>query len=683
MDAAALLEGLNDAQRQAVTSEAAPLVILAGAGSGKTRVLTRRIAYRCATDDADPRHVVALTFTRKAAGELGSRLRRLGVRDSIVAGTFHAVAYAQLRRSWADRRITPPTLLERKASLLARLLGRGSGVKAVDVAGEIEWAKARTVSPADYAREAAAARRRPPIDLHALAQLYERYEHEKRNRRMVDFDDLLALCVRLIESDPEVAAAQRWLFRHVFVDEFQDVNPLQFRLLEAWRGDRRDLCVVGDPNQAIYSWNGADPTLLSSLANRIPGTETITLDRNYRSTPQIIATANRVLDGGTPTLRLRATRPEGPIPQIAVHDTDVDEARAIARAIARHRSPTNPWSHHAVLARTNAQAVLLAESLRAAGAPVRVRGQTQFLQHPEIREALRSMQRARGDLRAALRELEARVDADPEVANHDDDSAVDDGSSPALSDADLARLRNLEELLRLANEYMSEDPSSSAAGFEAWLNATVGSDDVSSGGDAVDVATFHAAKGLEWPVVHLAGLETGLVPIGRAQMSEELAEERRLFYVAVTRAERDLILHWAEHRTFGNRQARRRPSPFVEEIEPVLDALRRGAEPADIAEYLPAVRETVRAARGTKGGTRTAASLTAADQALFEELRRWRSKQAKAAAVPAFVIFDDKTLTEVASRRPSDRAALLRVPGIGPVKLERYGADLLAVLAQY
>jgi DNA helicase-2/ATP-dependent DNA helicase PcrA len=293
------------------------------------------------------------------------------------------------------------------------------------------------------------------------------------------------------------------------------------------------------------------------------------------------------------------------------------------------------------------------------------------------------MQRARGDLRAALRELEARVDADPEVANHDDDSAVDDGSSPALSDADLARLRNLEELLRLANEYMSEDPSSSAAGFEAWLNATVGSDDGSSGGDAVDVATFHAAKGLEWPVVHLAGLETGLVPIGRAQMSEELAEERRLFYVAVTRAERDLILHWAEHRTFGNRQARRRPSPFVEEIEPVLDALRRGAEPADIAEYLPAVRETVRAARGTKGGTRAAASLTAADQALFEELRRWRSKQAKAAAVPAFVIFDDKTLTEVASRRPSDRAALLRVPGIGPVKLERYGADLLAVLAQY
>jgi len=687
MEAAALLEGLNEAQREAVTSEAAPLVILAGAGSGKTRVLTRRIAYRCTTESADPRHVVALTFTRKAAGELGNRLRSLGLRDSIVAGTFHAVAYAQLRRSWADRRITPPTLLERKAPFLARLRGRGSGVKAVDVAGEIEWAKARTVTPADYAREALAARRRPPLDLHAFALLYERYELEKRNRRMVDFDDLLSLCARTIENDPEFAAAQRWLFRHVFVDEFQDVNPLQFRLLEAWRGGRADLCVVGDPNQAIYSWNGADPTLISTLARRIPGTETVTLDRNYRSTPQIIATANRVLDAGaTRTLRLRATRPEGPIPVLDSHDTDTDEARAIARTIVRRRAATTPWSHYAVLARTNAQAVLLAESLRAAGAPVRVRGQTPFLQLPEVREALRSLQRSRGNLRDALRELEARVDVDPEL-DPDGDAAEGDerrADGPALSDADLARLRNLEELLRLANEYIAEDPAPSPGGFDAWLNATVGTDDVGGGGsDAVDVATFHAAKGLEWPVVHLAGLESGLVPIGHAQMPEELAEERRLFYVAVTRAERELFLHWAEQRTFGNRQARRRPSPFLEEIEPVLDALRRGAEPADIAEHLPAVRETVRAARGSKAGARPKSSLAPDDQALFEELRRWRSQQAKAAAVPAFVIFDDKTLTEVASRRPSDRDALLRVPGIGPVKLERYGDDLLAVVASH
>jgi DNA helicase-2/ATP-dependent DNA helicase PcrA len=690
MDPAPLLEGLNEAQREAVISEAAPLVILAGAGSGKTRVLTRRVAYRCAVETADPRHVVALTFTRKAAGELNHRLRSLGLRDRIAAGTFHAVAYAQLRRSWSDRRVQPPDLLERKGQILARLLGRGSGVKAVDVAGEIEWAKARMIAPADYPREATAARRRPPVDLRMLADLYDRYEQEKRNKRLVDFDDLLRLCAHGIETDAEFAAAQRWQFRHLFVDEFQDVNPLQFRLLEAWRGDRLDLCVVGDPNQAIYAWNGADPTLINKLAERIPGTQTVTLESNYRSSPQVIATANRVLEcGAASPLRLRATRSEGLVPEVRAHASDTQEAQAIARAIARAHSRDTPWSHHAVLTRTNAQAVLLAESFRAIGAPVRVRGQTAFLQLPEIREALGAMRRSRAGFREALVDLEVRVPQQldiEEVGDVEDDTDDDDvnvlfSSTPMLSDAELSRIRNLEELVRLANEYMGEDRSPSSGAFETWLNATVGTDDAGGGGgDAVDIATFHAAKGLEWPVVHLAGLESGLVPIGHAQTNEAAAEERRLFYVAVTRAERELWLHYAGERTFGTRVARRRPSPYLEEIEPVLDAMRRGAEPADAALHLPLVRETVQTAAKPRTG-RAASTLEPGDQMLFEELRRWRSRQAKAASVPAFVIFDDKTLTEVASRRPSDKAALLAVPGIGPVKLERYGDDLLAVVA--
>ncbi|MEY2460838.1 MAG: ATP-dependent helicase UvrD/PcrA [Acidimicrobiaceae bacterium] len=686
MDSAALLDGLNEAQRQAVTSEAAPLVILAGAGSGKTRVLTRRIAYRCVTEVADPRHVIALTFTRKAAGELRNRLRNLGLRDHIVAGTFHAVAYAQLRRSWADRRVQAPALLERKGQILGRLIGRGSGVKPVDVAGEIEWAKARMVSPADYPREATAARRRPPVAPDAMADLYDRYEREKRNKRLVDFDDLLRLCAHGIETDAEFASTQRWQFRHLFVDEFQDVNPLQFRLLEAWRGDRLDLCIVGDPNQAIYAWNGADPTLINKLADRIPGTETVTLQSNYRSSPQIVATANRVLEcGAVTTLRLRATRPEALVPEVLVHATDTEEARAIAKAIARGHGRDTPWSHHAVLVRTNAQAVLLAESLRAAGAPVRVRGQTPFLQVPEVREALGAMRRSRAGLRDALDDLEVRV-RDPLERTDADDTDFDDtldlgiDTQPLLSDAELARIANLEELLRLANEYLADDRSPSAEGFEAWLNATVGTDEGGSGGDAVDIATFHAAKGLEWPIVHLAGLESGLVPIFQAQTNEAAAEERRLFYVAITRAERELWLHRAEERTFGTRSSRRKPSPYLEEIEPVLDAMRRGAAPADAALHLPMVREAVRAATKPRIG-REKATLEPGDQRLFEELRRWRSQQAKAASVPAFVIFDDKTLTEVAARRPTDRAGLLAVPGIGPVKLERYGDDLLAVVA--
>jgi DNA helicase-2/ATP-dependent DNA helicase PcrA len=686
MDSGALLEGLNEAQREAVTSEASPLVILAGAGSGKTRVLTRRIAYRCVTEAADPRHVVALTFTRKAAGELGNRLRTLGLRDHIVAGTFHAVAYAQLRRSWADRRVQAPALLERKGQILGRLLGRGSGVKAGDVAGEIEWAKARMILPADYPREAAAARRRTPLPPPALADLYDRYEQEKRNKRLVDFDDLLRLCAHGIETDTEFASSQRWQFRHLFVDEFQDVNPLQFRLLEAWRGERLDLCIVGDPNQAIYAWNGADPSLITKLADRIPGTETVTLESNYRSSPQIVATANRVLECGAVTkLRLRATRSEGLVPEVRVHATETHEAQAIAKAISRGHGRDTPWSHHAVLVRTNAQAVLLAEALRAVGAPVRVRGQTPFLRLPEIHEALGAMRRSPAGLRDALIDLEVRVPRQFAIDDADDD-ADDDvpdvglDAQPLLSDAELARIGNLEELLRLANEYLSEDRSPSAEGFETWLNATVGTDDGGSGGDAVDIATFHAAKGLEWPIVHLAGLESGLVPIFQAQTSEAAAEERRLFYVAITRAERELWLHWAEERTFGIRKARRKPSPYLDEIEPVLDAMRRGAAPADAALHLPVVRETARAAAKPRLG-RSASTLEPGDQVLFEELRRWRSQQAKAASVPAFVIFDDKTLTEVASRRPTDRAGLLAVPGIGPVKLERYGDDLLAVVA--
>jgi DNA helicase-2/ATP-dependent DNA helicase PcrA len=299
------------------------------------------------------------------------------------------------------------------------------------------------------------------------------------------------------------------------------------------------------------------------------------------------------------------------------------------------------------------------------------------------------MQRSRAGLRDALIDLEVRVppkfdlgDADDEDENEDVDGLFDlqIESQSLLSDAELARVGNLEELLRLANEYLTEDRAPSAEGFQTWLNATIGTDDSGSGGDAVDIATFHAAKGLEWPVVHLAGLESGLVPIFQAQTAEAAAEERRLFYVAITRAERELWLHHAEERTFGIRKARRKPSPYLDEIEPVLDAMRRGAAPADAALHLPIVRETARAAAKPRVG-RAKSTLEPGDQMLFEELRRWRSQQAKAASVPAFVIFDDKTLTEVAARRPTDRAALLAVPGIGPVKLERYGDDLLAVVA--
>src|SRR4051794_6554662 len=680
MDARALLDGLNDAQREAVTTEAAPLCILAGAGTGKTRVLTRRIAYRCATGSADPRHVLALTFTRKAAGELGTRLRDLGLRDRLAAGTFHALAFAQLRSHWADTRQTAPELLERKLPVLARAV-RGmsfKGFQLVDVIGEIEWAKARLVSPARYPEEAARAGRRGPLAPDQIAQIYERYEAEKRSQRKIDFDDLLWQCTAAIERDADFGAAQRWQFRHLFVDEFQDVNPLQLRLLAAWRGDRADLCVVGDPNQAIYTWNGADPRYLGEFDRWFPGGSTVPLSTNYRSSPQVLATANRLLDcGGLKGVRLAATRPDGPVPSVDSYADARTEARAIARAVLDRHGPGSAWSHQAVLVRTNAQTLLVAEACKQVNVPVRLRGQTPYLELPEVKDALRALQRRRGPLAEGLAALEMALHPEAElgdVAEGEDD----------LSDAELARLRNLEELLRLSGEYTAEDRAPTAAGFVAWLAATVGAEDRDDRSDAVDVMTFHAAKGLEWPIVHVAGVEKGLVPITHAKTGEALDEERRLLYVALTRAERELRISWAQERTFGTRTANRRPSPYLDDLQPLLDALEAGVAPADAGARLPEVRQAVRAARGSRSGPTGRDSLTAeADIAVFEDLKRWRAGRAKAANVPAYVVFDDKTLAALASSRPADPPALLDVPGIGPVKAERFGAEVLEIVGRH
>ncbi|MGH9005517.1 MAG: ATP-dependent helicase, partial [Acidimicrobiia bacterium] len=295
-----LLEGLDERQRQAVVTPVSPLCILAGAGSGKTRVLTRRIAYQATTGHIDAGHTLALTFTRKAAGELSERLaalglRRAGVRSgpatAVTTGTFHAVALAQLRRRWADRDEPDPAILERKVRLLVPFLppGPSVGTEAAEVAGEIEWAKARLVAPGDYEAAVVAAGRPTPRPAAEVAGLYDRYEEEKRRRGVVDFDDLIWQLAEALETDPAFAAATRWRFRHFFVDEFQDVNPAQFRLLRAWLGDRSDLCVVGDQDQAIYGFTGADASYLVGFAKQFTGAAVVRLEANFRSTPQVLA----------------------------------------------------------------------------------------------------------------------------------------------------------------------------------------------------------------------------------------------------------------------------------------------------------------------------------------------------------------------------------------------------------
>ena len=660
-----LVADLNPAQHEAVTTDAGPLCILAGAGSGKTRVLTRRIAHRVHTGTADAPHVLALTFTRKAAGELQARLRSLDVRDSLVAGTFHAVAYAQLRRRWADRGERAPALLDRKVRVLAEIVGKpdvGSPTfQLADVAAEIEWAKARLVPASQYVVEAERTGRTPPVAPVLIASWYEQYEARKRRKGLVDFDDLLGLCARALETDDEFAASQRWRFRHLFVDEFQDVNPVQFRLLKGWLGDRTDLCVVGDANQAIYSWNGADPRLLTNFGRLFPTSVTIRLDDNYRSTPQVLTVADAVLAGGRgpASPALRPHRPDGPLPTVRSYPTEAAEAHGIAAGIRRHHGPSRPWSRAAVLVRTNAQAVELEKAFRAAQIPFRVRGGGGLLRQPEVKAALADLAAspARVPFSARVSELELAVRAE---------------AGPGSDD----RRANLEALVRLAREYELLDTGASLPGFSAWLAATVQGDEPEEGGDAVDVVTFHRAKGLEWPVVFVAGVERGLVPIGRAETPEAEGEERRLLYVALTRAHEELHVSWAERRTFGDRAVARQPSPWLSTIEAAVRSLAAEGPGGDWRRHLDGERTKLRSLDGGAGGPRP-------DPEVLAALRSWRARAAKAAAVPPFVIFHDTTLAALAERRPGNREELLQVPGLGPVKADRYAHDLLALVAEH
>jgi DNA helicase II / ATP-dependent DNA helicase PcrA len=652
-----MLTGLDDAQREAVLHPAPPLRIIAGAGAGKTRVLTRRIAYQSAADAIDPRRVLALTFTRKAAGELNARLRSLGLRDAVAAGTFHGIAYAQLRRYWADNNRAAPGLLERKASLVARVLPRGLGETAVlDVISEIEWAKARVVSADEYESAALAADRRPPAPLALMAEAYRRYEQEKKARRVVDFDDLLSLCRRALETDTEFGSAQRWRFRHLFVDEFQDVNPSQFTLLKAWLASSADLCVVGDPRQAIYSWNGADATYINDFDQHFPGAATVELRNNYRSTPQVMSIAQAVLRGASTLAATVATKANGPLPRIRMYDSDSDEARGIARAVRDAHEPGKRWGDQAVLVRTNAQIPIIEEGLRRAKIPFRTRGGG-LLRLPEARSIIRGLERSSQPLAASITDL----------------SAVDDDDPAVEEDAPDTRRAIVDTIVRLANEYLSIDPSATGSAFSTWLQTTTGGDDVDDKSDAVDLATFHAAKGLEWSIVHIAGLEQGLVPISYARTPDAQAEEQRLFYVALTRAEHTVQCSWAQERQFGARSSSRSRSPYLELVEDALDRLTNTVRPVDQRLQAAAQRQRLGVPKGAK---------TAATDPLVIALKSWRSATSRAANVPAYVVFSDATLDAIASSKPKTRVALGRVPGIGPIKLDRYADALLRIVSE-
>jgi DNA helicase-2/ATP-dependent DNA helicase PcrA len=581
-----LLDDLDPHQRAAVTELHAPLAILAPAGSGKTRVLTRRIAFRVREELADARHVLAVTFTRRAAGELVDRLDALGVDAALTAGTFHALALAQLRRRATDERRELPQVLDRKARVLGPLIG-AKGPKGTlsisDVATEIEWAKARMIPPDRYAAAARAAERRLPRSPAELADLYARYEAEKRKRRWLDFDDLLGWCAEAIERDPDFAAAQRWRFRHLFVDEFQDATPLQVRLLRAWLGDRTDLCVVGDGAQAIYAFAGADASPLVDFARHFPGGRTVALTYNYRSTDAIVAISEAALGPASGVERdaPRAVRPADRPASIRAYADDAEEADAIADACWHEFTNGVPWHRMAVLFRTNAQSSLFEAALTRRGVPFRLTGAQRFAARPAVRVLLDRLRAAdklapRRPFSEHLSDLAADVDVDESP-----DATVDQSSSPSAnavaprpkgSNADDELRTHRDALLRFGRDYLAlENGPGSVAGFISWLDLATRGDSGDQRG--VDLVTFHRAKGLEWQVVFVTGLERGLVPISWATTPVARAEERRLLHVALGRAEDWVQCSWVRERTAYGRRVTRTPTPWLAELERAAGAM--------------------------------------------------------------------------------------------------------------
>ena len=675
-----LLDDLDAEQREAVTTPTVPLAIHAPAGSGKTRVLTRRIAWRAREGLHDPAHVLAVTFTRKAAGELKDRLRRLGVDTTLTAGTIHSIALAQLRRRALDQGRTPPDVIERKVRLLIPIVG-GRGAEATlaatEVAGEIEWAKTQLLRPEAYAVAAEAAGRDPSRPFAAVAEAYERYEQAKRKRRLADFEDLVWWCADALERDREFATAQRWRFRHLFVDEFQDTSPAQLRLIRAWLGDRPDLCVVGDPDQSIYAFAGAESGFLSRFGRTFPGGQVIHLLTNYRCSPEIVAAADALLaDGGGRRPVVRAASDSGPVPVITEYDDEEAEARGVARLLRDAHTAGTPWSDMAVLYRTNAQSAAFEEAFAKGDVPHRVRGAGRFLARPEVKVVLADLRRAA--TRSPDSPFGALLDTlVGEAVNEERREYVDatsDAESRRAAAASEERRRYVDAIVRLGHEYLDADDAHAAVdGFLAYLTATL-RDDTPAREDAVELLTFHRAKGLEFSTVFVTGLERGLVPIAHADTPAEKAEERRLLYVGLTRAGRALHLSRARTRTVGARVANRAPSPWLA----VIQASWTGSLPSAPADPRPALRAT----RAQLAGAAAAgATLSPADTALFERLKEWRGRLARASAVPAYVIFSDATLKAVAAARPTSRDALLAISGIGPVKIERFGDDVLGIVA--
>ena len=541
-----ILAALDDEQRAVALATRGPVCVIAGAGTGKTRAITHRIAYASAIGAMDPTKILAITFTARAAGEMRTRLRGLGV-PTVAARTIHAAALKQLLFFWptvfGGR---TPDLLTSKTGFLGEAINR-AGLQGTininsrdtlrDIANEIEWAKVSQIGPTDYLTELDNRAAKPRVNAEQVAQIYSAYESIKRQELAMDFEDVLLLTTAMLEEEREVRERVQDQYRYFTVDEYQDISPLQQRLINAWLGNRQEICVVGDPAQTIYSFAGATSSFLTTFTSRFPDAEVIRLTSGYRSTPEITFAANSLLRSATMGQELNAQNDHGDKPAVLAYNDESSEIAGIVSDMTTLLKAGVPPQEIAVLARTNAQLNSLERAMNNAKLPYQVRSTERFFDRPDVREFLKGVRTASVIPTEGISWLdELRTLAQPFLTGQSIDG--------------------IAGLLHLARE-LDEDPNFTPKTLRSYLREV--EDRVQQNNPptmpVITLATLHAAKGLEWERVFLMGANVGLLPLetnGFTLDSRMIEEERRLFYVGMTRAKRELRVSY-----------RGKPSPFL------------------------------------------------------------------------------------------------------------------------
>ena len=679
----ALLVGLDPEQRKVATSFGHPVVVIAGAGTGKTRALTHRIAYASAIGAFNPSAVLAVTFTTRAAGELRSRLRGLGV-PAVQARTFHSAALRQAQYFWprAYGSALPEVTAERMSMVAeaARKLRLNPDTATLrDLLTEISWAKVTNVPAADYADLAVTSGREVSgLEAAQVGRVLGRYEQVKRDRGVIDFDDILLCASALLTEFDDIAEEVRATYRHLVVDEYQDVNPVQQTLLDLWWGVGPDHCVVGDPAQTIHSFAGASPTYLTTFAARFPDAQLVRLVRDYRSSPQVVDLANRVARNtrlGTVTLESQC--PPGQPPRVLACANEYDEAAMVARWLVEQHEAGVTWRDQSVLYRVHAQSPLFESALAQAGVPFTVRGGEGFYDRPEVRQAIGTLtEQARRDP-----SVPAVVACATVLARLGWTQTPPSGQGRVRE-----RWESLAAVLALAEEVDAAHREADGGGanlgdLTAELAARAQAEHPLSA-EGVTLSTLHAAKGLEWTAVALVGAQEGTLPLSLAAGPEQVAEEARLFYVGITRAKRALLITWSRSRRAGG--GNRLPSRFLDGIaaRPSAAPVRagRGAKPTSAMSASCRVCGKPLTSGAERKLKRHASCPANYDEDTYARLIAWRLEAARQKAQPAFVIFTDATLMTIAENRPASLPELLAIPGVGKVKSEHYGEAVLAIL---